>query len=144
MGSASPDWASVAANITFTASDTTTTPWTIAANLTDSNLTSAPFPDNSYSMYIIPTNGNFQQVGFVSSNGTAPTNAVTEGFTWFGTSVAYAENDSNYELQFWANATNTTDVYALYWNANGTTLDTAFPIAIKSTAPAVLTAAAME
>ena len=35
-----------------------------------------------------------------TSNDTAPTGAVTTGFAWFGTQVAYAANESNYELLF--------------------------------------------
>ena len=62
----------------------------------------------------MPTNGSYTQVGFVSTNGTAPTGAVTTGFAFFGTQVAYAASDSDYELMFWATSTNETGIYGLY------------------------------
>jgi hypothetical protein len=65
-------------------------------------------------MYIVPTNASYTQVGFISTNGTAPTGAVTTGFAWFGTQVAYAASASDYELMFWATETNATGIYGLY------------------------------
>lgn len=121
-------------NITFIEDpDDDTVPWYIAANSTDSNST-APFTGNPM-FYIVPTTNAFQQAGFVANSSDAPTGAVTTGFTWFGANVAYAASESDYEMMFWAVDTNTTDLWALYWNSNGTTVDNAIPITLKSTSP---------
>lgn len=78
-----PSWATVATNITFTLDpDSTTTAWTISPNST-----TVAF-NYTESMYIVPTTGAFTQVGFSSSTDTLPTDAVTTGFTFFGTNVA--------------------------------------------------------
>jgi len=163
VGSTTPSWATAATNITFTLDpDSTTTAWTISPNSTTVSFNSTK------SMYIVPTTGDFTQVGFSSSNDTLPTYAVTTGFTFFGTNVAYvfslgtnipwitflkvtadpdiiryAANGSNYELLFWAAATNTSGLYALYWNAaasNGNMVNGSFPVTVKTTPPVVLTA----
>jgi hypothetical protein len=91
-------------------------------------------------MYIVPTDDSFTQVGFASSNSSSlPTGAVTTGFAFFGTSVAYAESDSNYELMFWGNTTTTDGVYALYWNAGSSSAPTAsFAVTVKITPPVAL------
>ncbi|TVY21456.1 hypothetical protein LARI1_G000618 [Lachnellula arida] len=120
-------------NITFTLDrSSTTTPWTITANSTTVTF------NETLDLYIVPTSGSFTQVGF-STNTSLPTGAVTTGFGWYGKSVAYATNSSEYELSFWASNTTTTGVYGLYWNANtavGNDNPTgAFPVAIKSTPP---------
>ncbi|KAH8782454.1 hypothetical protein BGZ57DRAFT_239107 [Hyaloscypha finlandica] len=134
---AAPSWATVATNVTFTLdSDSTTTAWTISPNNSTVSFNSTK------SMYIVPTTGSFTQVGFSSSNDTLPTDAVTTGFTFFGTSVAYAASDSDYEMMFWATATNTTGIYALYWNAaasNDDIVNGSFPVTVKATPPVVLT-----
>jgi hypothetical protein len=75
--------ATVATNVTFTLdADDTTTAWTITPNSTDVSFNATE------SLYIVPTTGAFEQVGFASSNDTLPTDAVTTGFSFFGTSVA--------------------------------------------------------
>lgn len=139
-GQTNPGWGGIITNITFsTTSSSLTSPWTISANLTNEAYTTAPFVDDSYSLYIVPTSGSFEQVGFLSnddnSSSTVPTNATTTGFTWYGTSVCYAASSSNYELNFWANATNTTGIFSVHWNSEGTAQGSAFPISIKSTFP---------
>ena len=125
--------ASVVTNVTFIVNpDDTTVPWTITANSSTDTLNA------TYSMYIVPTSGSFTQVGFTSSNSTLPTGAVTTGFSFFGTNVAYAASSSDYELQFWANATTTDGIYALYWNAVSTDVPSgAFPVTVKTTTPTV-------
>ncbi|CZR69398.1 uncharacterized protein PAC_19298 [Phialocephala subalpina] len=127
--------ASVATNVTFTVDpDDTTVPWTITAK------SSTVVLNATYSMYIVPTSGSFTQVGFASSNSTLPTGAVTTGFSFFGTNVAYAASSVDYELQFWANATTTDGIYALYWNAASTDVPSgAFSVTVKTTAPTVTT-----
>lgn len=60
-------------NITFATSDDTITPWSIAANST-----SVTFNETQY-MYIIPSSGGFEQVGF-ATNASVPTGGVTSGF----------------------------------------------------------------
>ena len=89
-------------------------------------------------MYIVPTAGLYSQVGFTTTD-NLPTDAVSTGFTWFGSSVAYVGSDSDYELLFSAVATNESEVYALYWNGAGSTVpDGSFPVTLKSTPPTVL------
>ena len=103
-----PAWGT-ATNITFTTdSSDTTVPWTIEANSTTVSF------NETLELYIVPTNGSYAQVGFVSTSGKVPTGGVTTGFSWFGTQVAYAASASDYELMFWATPTNTTDIYGLY------------------------------
>jgi hypothetical protein len=133
-----PSWATVATNVTFTLDpDSTTTAWTISPN------GSAVTFNATESLYIVPTTGSFTQVGFASSNDSMPTGAVTTGFAFFGTSVAYTASDSDYELMFWASATNTSGIWALYWNAAAAASDMingSFPVTVKTTAPTVLSA----
>jgi hypothetical protein len=92
-------------------------------------------------MYIVPTTNSFQQVGFVDLNGdsnsssSAPDGATTTGFKWYGTTVAYTTEDSQYEMQFWAVTTNITGLYTLHWNSNGSLHDNATPVTVKSTPP---------
>ncbi|KAA8899146.1 hypothetical protein FN846DRAFT_1023349 [Sphaerosporella brunnea] len=131
-GTTIPDWINVASNVTFNFDSTDTkVPWTITSN-TSTAITGSQ-------LYVIPTSGKFQQVGFVASNGTAPTGAATSGFTWFGTMLAYSESSSNMEMKFWASPTNTSGVWALMWNADGTTDGTSVPVVLKRTPPTVLT-----
>ena len=55
--------------------------------------------------------------------------------------VRYAASESDYEMMFYASATNTSGVYALYWNAVASTDDIvngSFPVVVKTTAPTVL------
>lgn len=89
-------------------------------------------------MYIINTSGSFNQVGFLALNDSAMTGAVTSGFTWFGTNVAYAANNSNYQMQFWATPPNDTGIWRLMWNANGLSESNSVPVALKSTPPVTL------
>ena len=100
--------------------------------------TSSTF-SSSPSLYIVPSSSSFAQAGFISSNSSTPSGAVTTGFTFFGTDVAYAPSSSSYEMQFWAQATNTTGVWALMWNQNGTLEDNSTPVTVKSIAPAMST-----
>lgn len=134
-----------------------TIPWTVSSN--DSTITDSP------TLYIVPTSGSFTQVGFYDSSSsstyhafpyptlqltllspgsTLPTGAVTTGFTLFGTSLAYQATDGSFELQFWGQATNTTGVWELIWNAGGeggVSVDglAITPVTLKTMAPIVLT-----
>jgi hypothetical protein len=123
------DGASVQTNITVTASDDATEPWTIAANSS-----TVSFNETIY-MYLIPNSGGFTQIGF-ASNSSLPDEAVTTGWAWFGTSVAYATSESDYELMCWALETDTTGVYGLYWNA-GTITNGSVPVTLKKTPPKI-------
>jgi len=126
-------WPGPLSSITFTSeSRSTTTPWniTFAENVPDSSIT--------YSMYIVSTSTSASQVGFAPSNEEVPAGGTMIGFTWFGKEVAYATS-SKLKMQFWASATNTTGVWALYWNENAASFDDAFPVTLKSIAPTILT-----
>lgn len=134
-----PSWASVATNISFTVDPASkTTAWTIAPNTTNSS-SNVTF-NRTLSMYIVIASMDFQQVGFASSNDTLPSGATATGFTFIGTSAAYAASESDYQMQFWASTTNVTDLYALFWNGGGnaTTPNGSFPVVLKSTPPTVL------
>jgi hypothetical protein len=85
-------------------------------------------------LYIIPSSGQ-NQVGFVATNGTAPADAVTTGFAWIGNSVAYAGNTSDFQSRFWAQSTNQTGLWTLLWNTEGTAIDSASPVILKTSAP---------
>ena len=109
IGLQAPTWSGTSTNITFTTdSSDDTIPWTIGANSTTVSF------NETLELYIVPANTSYTQVGFVSSTGTAPTGAVTTGFAWFGTQVAFAASESDYELMFWATSTNETGIYGLY------------------------------
>jgi hypothetical protein len=123
--------ATVVTDITFTVdADDTTVAWTIQPNSSTVSFNSTK------SLFIVPTDGSFAAVGFADSSTTLPTGAVTTGFTFFGTNVAYAASDSDYQLMFWGANTSTSGIYALYWNEASTSLpDGAFPVTVKTTAP---------
>ncbi|CZR59852.1 uncharacterized protein PAC_09746 [Phialocephala subalpina] len=133
-GDASLD-ATVKTNISFTVDpDDTTVAWTIQPNATSNPTVSF---NETLDLYIVPTDDSFTQAGFASSNSSSlPTGAVTTGFSFFGTSVAYAASESDYEMMFWANATTTEGVYALYWNAGSSSApDSSFAVVVKTTPP---------
>ncbi|KAH8585413.1 hypothetical protein B0O99DRAFT_679416 [Bisporella sp. PMI_857] len=130
IGDTGPSFASVVSNVILSTDSTdSSTPWTISSNTTSIS---------GASMYIIPTSSSTEQVGFVTSNGTTPTGAATTGFTWFGTTLAYITSDGNYEMKFWAVATNETDLWSLVWNSDGALIENATPVTLKRTTPAVV------
>ncbi|KAH6722250.1 hypothetical protein BKA61DRAFT_729623 [Leptodontidium sp. MPI-SDFR-AT-0119] len=134
IGLNGPSNASVSTNVTFTIdSSDSTIPWTITANSSTASF------NETLSMYIIPTNGSFSQVGY-STDATLPEGAVNVGFTLFGKSVAYAASDSDLELTFWAANSTTDGVYALYWDsaaASSAIPDGALPVTVKTTVPSI-------
>lgn len=135
-----PSWASVATNISFTVDRASTTAaWTIAPNTTGSS-SNVTF-NSTLSMYIVTTSEDFQQVGFASNTDTLPAGATKTGFTFIGTSAAYAASELDYQMRFWASTTNVTDLYTLNWNGGGnaTTPNGSFPVVLKTKAPTVLT-----
>lgn len=127
--------ASVKTNISFTLDpDDTTVAWTIQPNTTTNPNVSF---NETLDLYIVPTDGSFVQAGFASENSSSlPTGAVTTGFAFFGTSVAYAASESDYEMMFWANETTTNGVFALYWNAGSSSApNSSFAVVVKTTPP---------
>ncbi|KUJ11842.1 uncharacterized protein LY89DRAFT_738487 [Mollisia scopiformis] len=127
--------AGVSTNISFTLDpDDTTTAWTIQPNTTTNPNVSF---NETLDMYIVPTDGSFTQVGFASSNSSSlPTGAVTTGFSFFGTNVAYVESSSNYDMMFWGNATTTDGIFALYWNdGSDDAPNGSFAVTVKTTPP---------
>ncbi|CAG8971486.1 hypothetical protein HYALB_00002070 [Hymenoscyphus albidus] len=117
--------------ITFKTTDDTSVPWTIVPTSP-----SVTFPEPP-ALYINPSEGSFQQVGF-APNSNVPIGGVTSGFRFFGKSVAYESTSTDIQLQFYGKATEADGVFALYWNANitGSNPD-AFPVQVKSTPPNV-------
>jgi hypothetical protein len=115
-------------NITITAADNNTTPWSIAANSS-----TVSFNETLY-MVLNPTTTS--QIEFTSKS-NMPSGFVNTGLAWFGTTVAYAANESDYELSFAGVPTNTTGVYALYFTVGTDIITDSFPVSVKSTAPAL-------
>jgi hypothetical protein len=89
-------------------------------------------------LYIVPTTDAFEQVGFAANSSDIPDGAVTTGFGWMGTQVAYAESESNYLMQFWAIPSDDSGNFALYWNSNGSAIAGAVPVTLKSVSPIAL------
>ncbi|KAK2625166.1 hypothetical protein QTJ16_005535 [Diplocarpon rosae] len=119
---------STVVNFSYDDADTSV-PWTIASN------TSSVTFNETLTLYIIPTSGTFAQIGF-AANDSLPEGAVNTGFGFYGSAVAYAASESDYQLSFWAKATSTRGVFGLYWKATGTSRPNgAFPVTVKNTAP---------
>lgn len=126
---------STATNVTFTVDPSdTAVAWTITANRTGQVNTTSPFT-GSPMFYIVPSSGSFEQAGFVANTTNAPTGAATTGFAWFGTSVAYAASDSDYELSFSAVDTGIENLWKLYWNSDGTQYENSTAVILKKTPP---------
>ncbi|KAH8588999.1 hypothetical protein B0O99DRAFT_342394 [Bisporella sp. PMI_857] len=130
-----PALSSASTNITFTVdTNAAADPWYIAANTTDSVNSTAAFT-GSPMFYIVPTDGSFEQAGFAANASAVPAGGKTTGFSWFGTSVAFAGSESDFEMAFWAVNTNTTGIWSLYWSKNNTNVDNSVSIVLKSTPP---------
>ncbi|KFY13666.1 hypothetical protein V492_03118 [Pseudogymnoascus sp. VKM F-4246] len=138
IGTTPPSGASVTSNITFSTSDSTseTSTW----NVTSTNSAFSITP----SLYIVPTDRTFEQVGFYSSNNSSlPTGAVTTGFVLFGNYLSYIASDGTMQQQFWAQATDIAGTWKLMWNAGGEGGVAAdgfmiTPVSIKVRAPLVM------
>ncbi|KFY81323.1 hypothetical protein V500_11531 [Pseudogymnoascus sp. VKM F-4518 (FW-2643)] len=139
IGTTPPSGASVASNITFSTTDTTSE--TATWNITSTNSVFSTTP----SLYIVPTNNTFSQVGFYNSsnNSSLPTGGVTTGFFLFGNYLSYIASDGTMQQQFWAQATDINGTWKLMWNAGGEGGVTAdgymiTPVSIKNRAPLVI------
>ncbi|KFY37259.1 hypothetical protein V494_04840 [Pseudogymnoascus sp. VKM F-4513 (FW-928)] len=138
IGTTPPSGASVTSNITFSTSDSTseTSTW----NVTSTNSAFSITP----SLYIVPTDRTFEQVGFYSiNNSSLPTGAVTTGFVLFGNYLSYIASDGTMQQQFWAQATDIAGTWKLMWNAGGEGGVAAdgfmiTPVSIKVRAPLVM------
>jgi hypothetical protein len=114
---------SASTNITFTVdANASTAPWYIAANTTDSVNSTEAFTGSPL-LYIVPTDGAFEQVGFTGNASAVPAGGTTTGFSWFGTSVAFAGSESDFEMAFWAVNTDTAGLWSLYWGKNNANVD---------------------
>jgi hypothetical protein len=113
-------------NVTVATSGDTTTPWSVAANSS-----TVSFNETLY-MALNPITTS--QIEFTPANNMTA-DYVNTGLAWFGTSVAYAADESNYQLSFAGLATNTSGVYALYFVVGTDSIDGSFPVSVKSTAP---------
>ncbi|GAM34490.1 hypothetical protein TCE0_015r02103 [Talaromyces pinophilus] len=84
--------------------------------------------------YIVTTSGAYEQVGFVEANSSLPSGAVKTGFMTYGAYIMYLDN-STMLSEFWAQATNTTGVWALKWNEDGLSRTDSVPVSLKTMAP---------
>ncbi|KAH8882068.1 hypothetical protein GQ53DRAFT_886052 [Thozetella sp. PMI_491] len=110
------------AALTWSIDSTGERPW----NATNTNSTMA-------SLYMITASDSFAQVGFLNSSTTAPSSAVTKGFVTYGSYIMYLDGDT-YVSEFWAQTTDSTGVWALMWNQNGTAQVDSVPVSLKTQA----------
>lgn len=114
-------------------SSDSTVPWNITANSTTVSF------NETLSLYIIPTEGSFAQVGYTTA-ASLPTGAVNVGFTLFGKTIAYSASESDLEMTFWAANSTTDGVYGLYWDAAAapdSIPEGAKPVTVKTTTPTI-------
>jgi hypothetical protein len=114
---------------------------TVNYNSSDSSLTVTSNTTTSITgseLYIVPTSGSSQQLGFVASDGTPPADAVTTGFIWDGTILAYEASSSDIQMKFWARPTNNSAVWTLEWNSDGISQGDSVSVVLKTTPPTVL------
>lgn len=107
--------------------------WNVTANSTDPDLP----VDTGRVFYIINSETAYEPCGFKSPNETVPDGASITGFFLFG-KQAFWSDGSTYEAQFWAQATNESDLYTLNWNKAGTDQADSVPVTLKTTAPTTL------
>lgn len=81
-------------------------------------------------MYIMQQ--DFDAVGVSPIANIANVNGSVSGFAMFASQLVY-NNNSTLESQFWAQSTDTDDVYALMWNTEGELQNNSFPVTIKAT-----------
>lgn len=81
-------------------------------------------------MYIM--NEDFNAVGVSPIANIAYRNGSVSGFAMFASQLVY-NNNSTLESQFWAQSTDTDDVYALMWNTEGELQNNSFPVTLKAT-----------
>lgn len=84
--------------------------------------------------YIVTTSGAYKQAGFVEANSSLPSGAVKTGFMKYGAYVMYLDDDTMLS-EFWAQETNTTGLWALKWNVDGSSQTDSVPVALKTLAP---------
>ncbi|KAJ9156042.1 hypothetical protein NKR23_g1013 [Pleurostoma richardsiae] len=113
-------------SITWDIDPTGSLPWNLTS--TDNSTLAAS------SFYIITESGAFEPAGFVDTNSTLPSGAATTGFITYGPYVMYLSGNT-YVSEFWAKTTNTTGLWTLMWNQDGTDEADSEPITLKTTAP---------
>jgi len=78
-------------------------------------------PPSRASLYIDPTTGSIEPVGFAdSATHTLPDKAVTTGMGFFGSSMAYSDpTTGKVTAQFWAKMMEKDRLWVLIWNTDG-------------------------
>ncbi|KAG4419638.1 hypothetical protein IFR04_007235 [Cadophora malorum] len=118
--------------------DLTAITWDVGSTDTTWNATRANSTTSIGSFFIVDTDSAFTAAGFLSSNSTTPTDAITTGFKVYGGQVVLVSNGTLLS-QFWATTTDTEGVYSLMWNSAGTSQDNSVPVALKTMAPSTTT-----
>lgn len=77
-------------------------------------------------------NEDFNAVGVSPIASIAYRNGSVSGFAMFASQLVY-NNNSTLESQFWAQSTDTEDIYALMWNTDGELQNNSFPVILKAT-----------
>jgi hypothetical protein len=72
--------------------------------------------DSDTLFYIRPTEDEVLPVGFTGNGVTAPSDAVTTNFIFYGTYLMWEYNDGSLSDSFRAKETNVTGVYELYYD----------------------------
>lgn len=115
-------------SVTPASADATT--WPVSPN--DTAWSSSPV------LYINPSSGAFDSVGFVNTTDATSDGAVTSGFIFYGKNVMYQDSTGIMQAKFWATKTDQADVWILKWNSDGASQDNSVPVAIKSTPPVTI------
>lgn len=107
------------------------------------NGTATGSPPSKASLYIDPTAGAFEPVGFAdSTTHTLPDKAVATGFGFFGSSIAYSDSATGtVTAQFWAKMIEKDHLWVVMWNTDGKLQENCVPVTLKDQAPVQLTKA---
>jgi hypothetical protein len=86
-------------------------------------------------MYIDTSASAFSPIGFTTSNSSF----TTTGFGLYGGWAMHLDDAGTVRMDFYATATNVSDVYEVYWNVATASPTGAVPIALRTVAPVVVT-----
>ncbi|CEJ57135.1 hypothetical protein PEBR_31358 [Penicillium brasilianum] len=100
-------YGSVTTDVTFVIKDT---------EITTTATTSGVTLDSDTLFYIRPTADEVLPVGFTGNGVTAPSDAVTTDFIFYGTYLMWEYSDGSLSDSFRAKETNVTGVYELYYD----------------------------
>lgn len=101
------------------------------------NGTATGSPPSTASLYINPTAGAFEPVGFADSTShKLPDKGVASGFGFFGSSMVYTDSTTGKTgSQFWAKMTEKDRLWVVMWNTDGKVHENCVPVTLKDKAP---------